>query len=108
EAHDLDATWIGTWEEALGEAQTIAIDSKAAGERATIFLAGLDTREQVEAIAAAAHQFLGDEDCTRVGIVFPTASALPRLVASALIRHGLAHYDAMGQMAPGRFDTADF
>ena len=108
EAHDLDAAWIGTWEEALGEARTIAIDSEPAVERATIFLAGLDTGEQVEAIAAAAHQFLGDEDCTRIGIVFPTASALPRLVASALTRHGLAHYDAMGQMAPGLFETPDF
>jgi hypothetical protein len=108
EAHDLDAAWIGTWEEMLGEAQTIAVDSEPAVERATIFLAGLDTREQVEAVAAAAHQFLGDESCTRVGIVFPTASALPRLVASALTQHGLAHYDAMGQMAPGLFETPDF
>jgi hypothetical protein len=108
EAHDLDAAWIGTWEEKLGEAQIIAIDSEAAGERATIFLAGLDTREQVEAIAAAAHQFLGDENCIRVGVVFPAAGALPRLVASALTRHGLAHYDAMGEMAPGLFEAPDF
>ena len=108
EAHDLDAAWIGTWEEALGEAQTIAIDSEAAVERAPIFLAGLDTREQVDAIAAAAHQFLGDEACTRVGIVFPTAGALPRLVASALTRQGLPHYDALGEMAPGLFEQPDF
>jgi PD-(D/E)XK nuclease superfamily protein len=108
EAHDLDAAWIGTWEETLGEAQIISIDSEAAVERATIFLAGLDAREQVEAIAAAAHQFLGDGNCTRVGIVFPVAGALPRLVASALTRHGLAHYDAMGEMAPGLFEEPDF
>jgi hypothetical protein len=108
EAHDLEAAWIGTWEETLGEAQIISIDSEAAVERSTIFLAGLDTREQVEAIAAAAHQFLGDENCTRVGIVFPGAGALSRLVASALTRHGLAHYDAMGQMAPGLFEQPDF
>jgi PD-(D/E)XK nuclease superfamily len=108
EAHDLDAAWIGTWEEKLGEAQIIAIDSEAAAERATIFLAGLDTREHVQAIAAAAHQFLGDENCTRVGVVFPAAGALPRLVASALTRHGLAHYDAMGEMAPGVFEASDF
>ncbi|HEX4629688.1 MAG TPA: PD-(D/E)XK nuclease family protein [Chthoniobacterales bacterium] len=109
EAHDLDAAWIGTWEETLGEAQTIVIDSEAnPAERSTIFLAGLDTREQVEAIAAAAHQFLGDENCTRLGVVFPANGALPRLVASALSRHGLAHYDAMGQMAPGLFEAPDF
>ena len=109
EAHDLDAAWVGTWEETFGGAQTIGIDSvPAAVERATIFLAGLDTCEQVEAMAAAAHQFLGDENCTRVGIVFPAAGALPRLIASALTRQGLAHYDAMGQMAPGLFEAPDF
>jgi PD-(D/E)XK nuclease superfamily protein len=108
EAHDLDAAWIGTWEEALGEAQTIAVDSEPAVERAPIFLAGLDTGEQVEAITAATHQFLGDENCTRVGIVFPGGSALSRLVASALTRGGIAHYDAIGQMAPGFFETPDF
>ncbi|PYI94576.1 MAG: hypothetical protein DME97_00960 [Verrucomicrobia bacterium] len=109
QAHDLDSAWIGTWEETLGEAQLIAIDSDAAASgRATIFLAGMDMREQVEAIAAAAHQFLADEHCTRLGIVFPAAGSLPRLVAAALTRHGLPHYDAMGQMAPGLFEAPDF
>ena len=109
ETQDLDAAWIGTWEETLGEAQIIAIDTDSADvERTTLFLAGLDTREQVEAITAAAHQFLGDEHCTRLGIVFPAAGALPRLVVSALTREGLPHYDAMGQMAPGLFETPDF
>jgi hypothetical protein len=109
QAHDLDAAWIGTWEETLGEAQLIAIDSDAAvSERPTIFLTGMDVREQVEAIAAAAHQFLADEHCTRLGIVFPSAGSLPRLVAAALTRHGLPHYDAMGQMAPGLFEAPDF
>jgi hypothetical protein len=108
EAHDLDAAWIGTWEEALGEAQTIADDSEPAVECATIFLAGLDTREQVEAIAATAHQFLADESCTRIGIVFPAGGALPRLVSAALTRQGIAHYDAMGQFAPGIFEEPVF
>ena len=109
EAYDLDAAWIGTWEETLGEAHTIAIESdSAAFERPTLFLAGLDTREQVEAIIAATHQFLADEQCTRIGIVFPATGALPRLVASALTRHGLAHYDALGQMAPGIFEEPIF
>ena len=109
QAHDLDSAWIGNWEEALGEAQLVAIDSDAsAAGRPTIFLAGLDMREQVEAIAAAAHQFLADEHCTRLGIVFPAAGSLPRLVAAALARHGLPHYDALGQMAPGLFEAPDF
>lgn len=109
QAHDLDSAWIGNWEETLGEAQLIAIDLDAAtSERPANFLAGLDTREQVEAIAAAAHQFLADEHCTRLGIVFPAGGSLPRLVAAALTRHGLPHYDAMGQMAPGLFEAPDF
>ncbi|MEY2528005.1 MAG: hypothetical protein QOJ05_95 [Verrucomicrobiota bacterium] len=109
EAYDLDMTWIGTWEETLGETRTIAIESNAEPvERATNFLVGIDAREQAEAVAAAVHQFLGDEQCTRIGIVFPAAGALPRLVASILTRQGLAHYDAMGQMAPGLFEAPDF
>jgi hypothetical protein len=109
QAHDIDSAWIGTWEEILGEAQLIAIDLDApTSERPTIFLAGLDMREQVEAIAAAAHQFLANENCTRLGIVFPAAGSLPRLVAAALTRHALPHYDAMGQMAPGLFEGPDF
>src|SRR5207248_10973649 len=108
-AHDLDSTWIGTWEETLGETQLIAVDlDSPASERSTIFLAGMDIREQVEAITATAHQFLADEDCTRLGIAFPAAGSLPRLVSAALTRHSLPHYDAMGQMAPGLFETSDF
>lgn len=109
QAHNLDSAWIGNWEETLGETQLLAIDLDAPpSKRQTIFLAGLDMREQVEAIAAAACQFLADEHCTRLGIVFPAAGPLPRLVAAALTRQGLPHYDAMGQMAPGLFEAPDF
>jgi hypothetical protein len=109
QAHDLDSAWIGSWEETLGETQLIAIDlDSAVSKSPTIFLAAMDMGEQVEAIAAAAHQFLADEQCTRLGIVFPAAGSLPRLVAAALTRHGLPHYDAMGQMAPGLFEAPDF
>jgi hypothetical protein len=109
-AHDLDATWIGTWEEALGEAQIIGIDTpeEPATGRASMFLAGLDTREQVEAITGATQQFLADENCVRLGIIFPGAGALSRRVAAALTRQGIAHYDAMGQMAPGLFEETVF
>jgi hypothetical protein len=109
QAHDLDSAWAGTWEETLGEAQLIGIDSDEAESRPpTIFLAGMDMREQVEAIVAAGHQFLAEENCARLGIVFPAAGSLPRLVAAALTRHGLPHYDALGQLAPGLFETPDF
>ncbi|MEO5722699.1 MAG: PD-(D/E)XK nuclease family protein [Chthoniobacterales bacterium] len=109
EAHDLDAAWIGTWEESLGEAQPLEIETSASPPaRKTYFLAGLDTREQAEAITAVAHQFLAHENCIRVGLVFPDAGALSRLVASVLTRQGIPHFDTMGQMAPGIFEEPDF
>ncbi len=108
-AADLDAAWVGTWEETFGEAQPIETESEpVASERETLFLAGMDTREQAEAIAAAAHRFLAEENCTRLGIVVPTTGALSRLIAAALTRQGIPHYDAMGQMAPGLFEASDF
>ena len=109
-AADLDSAWIGSWEEIFGEAKPIATETEAATPaRETLFLAGMDTREQAEVIAAAAHQFLAHENCTRLGIVFPAAAgALSRLVAAALTRESIPHYDAMGQMVPGVFEAADF
>ncbi|MEP6809761.1 MAG: PD-(D/E)XK nuclease family protein [Chthoniobacterales bacterium] len=108
-AADLEVAWIGTWEESLGEAQPLARASEApASEREPLFLAGLDTREQAEAITAAAHQFLAQENCTRLGIVVPAAGALSRLVASVLTAQGIPHYDAVGQLAPGLFEAPDF
>ncbi|HVF71782.1 MAG TPA: PD-(D/E)XK nuclease family protein [Chthoniobacterales bacterium] len=109
QAEDLDAVWVGSWEEALGEARPVSAALEAASaECGTLFLAGLDTREEVEAITAAAHQFLGDENCRRLGIIVPGAGALSRLVAAALTRQGIAHYDALGQMAPGIFEEPVF
>lgn len=109
EASDLDAAWFGSWEEAFGEATPLdSANESSAPARATLFLAGLDTREQAEAITAAAHQFLAAESCTRLGILFPAAGALPRLVAAALTRQGVPHYDAMGQIVPGIFEAPVF
>jgi len=109
ETEDIDAAWIGSWEETLGEARPVA-DSFEPTSRAceTLFLAGLDTREEVEAITAATLQFLADEKCRRLGIICPGPGALSRLVAVALTRQGIAHYDAMGQMAPGIFEEPVF
>ena len=109
QAEDLDAAWIGSWEETFGEASPVAgAFDQASGERETLFLAGLDTREEVEAITAATHQFLAHENCGRLGIIVPGSGALSRLVAAALTRQGIAHYDAMGQMAPGNFEEPVF
>ena len=109
ETEDLDAAWIGSWEEMLGEAKLVSGASEPSdGEREKLFLAGLDTREEAEAITVAAHQFLADENCRRLGIILPAAGALSRLVAAAFTRQGIAHYDAMGQMAPGLFEEPLF
>ncbi len=108
-AEDIDSAWIGTWEENFGEARSIeSATVPAASERETIFLAGLDTREQAHAIAAAADRFLADESCSRLGIIVPAAGALSRLTAAALSRQGLPHYDAIGQRTPGLFEAPDF
>jgi len=109
ETEDIDAAWTGSWEETLGEARPVADPSEPTSrECETLFLAGLDTREEVEAITAATLQFLADEKCRRLGIVCPGAGALSRLVAAALTRQGIVHYDAMGQMAPGIFEEPVF
>ena len=109
QAHDLDSAWIGSWEETLGEAQLLALEQEAPGSPGpTTFLAGMDLREQAAAIATGALQFLAEERCTRLGVVFPAAGALSRLVAAALTQHGLPHFDAIGQMAPGLFEATDF
>ena len=108
-AADLDAAWVGTWEETFGEAQPIETEAEhVASERETLFLAGMDTSEQADAIAAAAHRFLAEENCTRLGIVVPTTGALSRLIAATLTRQGIPHFDAMGQLAPGLFEASDF
>jgi PD-(D/E)XK nuclease superfamily len=109
QTEDLDVAWIGSWEETLGEARLVAgASEQTTGERETLFLAGLDTREEAEAITIATRQFLADENCRRLGIIFPGPGALSRLVAAALTRQGIAHYDAMGQMAPGIFEEPVF
>lgn len=108
-AADLDSAWIGSWEEVSGEATPITADTEPApATRETLFLAGIDTREQAEAIVAAAHQFLAHKHCTRLGIVVPAAGALSRLVAASLHRQRVPHYDAMGQIVPGVFEASDF
>ncbi len=107
-ASDLDEAWIGSWEEACGEAKPLDAAAEPEGSRTTLFLTGLDTREQAEAIVAAAQQFLAHKECTRLGILFPAAGALSRLVAAAFTRHDVPHYDAMGQMAPGIFEAPVF
>ena len=123
EARDIDETWVGTWEEAFGEAKPISLavnqitDSLFSEEEmrgvsgGTVnrsFAVGSDTTEQAEAVAQQCLHFLADPACNRVGIVFSGAGALPRLVANALARLDIPHHDGLAHFQPGIFERADW
>jgi PD-(D/E)XK nuclease superfamily len=112
EARDIDETWVGTWEEVFGEAEPVP-ERNAKAERKTRerdsldkthFLVGTDTTEQARAIVALTAKFLCENDCERIGILFPQKGALPRLVASLLCAAQVAHNDAIAHLTPNVFD----
>ena len=112
EARDVDETWVGTWEEIFGEAEPIpephAKVERRSPERSQSqnvhFLVGADTTEQARAIVALTAKFLCENDCERIGILFPQKGALPRLVASFLRAAEIAHNDAIAHLTPSVFD----
>lgn len=119
---DVDLCWVGSWEEICGEAKR-GIAQKPLGESffteaemrgATLpevrrdFLIGTNFSEQAEAIARQSIRYLAEEKCSRLGIVFAAAGALPRLVASALARHEIPHNDGLAHRIPGVFETAEW
>jgi hypothetical protein len=124
ENSEIDLCWIGSWEEAFGEAQPIApsprqtssdalfSEAEMRGESAPVanysFVVGADAFEQANAIALLCSQFLGEKDCTRVGVIFSGAGALPRLAASALSNLSIPHNDGFGHPVPGLFETAEW
>ena len=116
-----DESWIGMWEEHFDSAAPIAdrternrpfvhlnqpavskIDSDS--QKEPQFLVGLNATEQAQAICAVALKFLVEESCTRLGILFPRAGALARLVSEFLTRSGIPHHDAIGHLTPGEFE----
>jgi hypothetical protein len=122
-ARDIDEAWIGTWEEAFGEAKPIAASPTVVGDTLFTeaemkgvtmpgiqrsFLVGADTTEQAEAITELCLHFLSDRDVSRIGIIFSGAGALPRLVTNALVRAQIPHHDALGHFSPGEFETAEW
>jgi hypothetical protein len=114
EARDLDETWIGTWEEVFGPAEPVGEangDLKQPGStppatvmRETFFLVGRDATEQARAIVALTAKFLCQENCERVGILFPQKGALSRLVARFLESARIAHNDGIAHPSPSVFD----
>jgi PD-(D/E)XK nuclease superfamily len=112
EARDIDETWVGTWEEIFGEAESVPEPHPKAGRKMrernqpnrVHFLVGTDTTEQARAIVALTAKFLCETDCERIGILFPQKGALPRLVASFLRAAQIAHNDAIAHLTPSVFD----
>jgi hypothetical protein len=112
EARDIDETWVGTWEEIFGEAEPIP-ELHAKAERRTRerdqsrevhFLVGADSTEQARGIVALTAKFLCENECERIGILFPQKGALPRLVASFLRAAQIAHNDTIAHLTPSVFD----
>ncbi len=121
QARAADESWIGNWEEHFDSAAPIAdrtersrpfvhlnqptntgTDSDSRSEPQ--FLIGLNATEQARAISAIALKFLAEKSCTRLGILFPRAGALARLVSEFLTRAGIPHHDAIGHLTPGEFE----
>jgi hypothetical protein len=119
----IDACWIGSWEEALGEAtpgsaaavtrgDTLFTEAEMRGADARradfSFVVGADASEQAAAIALTCLRFLAEKNCARIGVVFPGAGSLSRLVASELSKLGLPHNDGFGHPVPGLFESAEW
>jgi len=116
-----DESWIGTWEEHFDSAapipdrternrpfvhlnQPAISETDSASRREPQFLVGLNAIEQAQAICAIVFKFLAEKSCTRLGILFPRAGALARLVSEFLTRSGIPHHDAIGHLTPGEFE----
>jgi PD-(D/E)XK nuclease superfamily len=126
EARDLDETWVGTWEEAFGEAEPISTldkrqrsslpvkipetksDRIARAENPSdniYFLVGRELTAQARAVVALTAKFLVEENCERIGVLFPQAGALPRLVSMFLESARIAHNDRIAHLAPSAFEN---
>src|SRR6266513_2061147 len=120
---DDDLCWIGSWEEVCGEAQRTPKSVHALGDsffsetemrggaeaaKHFDFLVGTNLSEQSEAIAQQCVRSLMDEKCTRLGVIFPSSGALPRLVADSLARLDIPHNDGLGHIVPGIFESAEW
>lgn len=118
-----DACWIGSWEEALGEAAPVSPPTAATTDSLfseeemrgvqrpaadCTFLVGVNNSEEAKAVALQCLRFLGEKSCTRVGIVFACAGSLPRLTASALSKLEVPHNDGIAHSVPGLFESADW
>jgi hypothetical protein len=120
---DVDLCWIGSWEEICGEARrsprattslgdSLFSEMEMRGGKETAkrfdFLIGTNFSEQAEAITRQCIRYLADDKCTRLGLIFPGAGALPRLVANSLERIEIPHHDGLGHIVPGIFESPEW
>ena len=113
-----DQLWIGSWEEAFGAAEPVAvpgsdgpggsrwsklaeamlIDRKRCGETGSqvIYHIGGDAAEEARAIFAQALAFLSDPECSRLGIILPSGSLLSREVGALFGENAIPHNDGFG------------
>lgn len=108
-AESLDMTWIGSWEQFLGES-TLVTDDESLGfseNRRIFYRAAADTRQQAEAVVLQAVKFLQDKifhkknnAFARLGILVPGAGSLAREIASLLDQTGIEFHDGIGHRAP--------
>src|SRR5207244_2606814 len=130
EARDLDETWVATWEETFGAAETIAatearstsslgqlLEQPSRGSKRKTrpaindnvhFLMGRDTTEQARAIAALTVAFLSEPSFEQLAILLPGPGALARLTASLLERLRIAHNDGIAHQSRGAFDDEEW
>ncbi len=119
EARELDEAWIGTWEENWNAAEPIIpprpsetlfpelfepeLFSPNDGARIVEkhFVVGRTVSHQARAIVALIEHFLASGRADRIGVLFPTAGALPRSVAALLSQAEIPHYDGIAHLAPG-------
>lgn len=120
---EVDLSWIGSWEEICGEAEHAApspaifgdslfseaqMRGKATPGKRFDFLIGTSAADQATAIAAQCIRYLADPKCTRLGVIFPGAGALPRLVGEALAQRDIPHNDGFAHLLPGIFEAPEW
>lgn len=126
---EIDQAWIGTWEERFGAAQPVPASDAAERTKPYVLLQetlhshgdkvsskcgsvtfrlGANIREEAAAIVAETLGFLQQTECTRLGIVFPSAGTLSREVAAQLDVAGICCNDGFGFAQPGSFEREDW
>ncbi len=121
---EIDAAWIGSWEENFGAAEqaplsdhdaafadfagAVELGEPAKKPHSISFRVGANTAEQAQAIVAQTITWLEDDHCERLAVLFPGYGALSREVGALLEARGIAHNDSIGHLRPGVFEKEEW